>query len=88
MITWKVKIIPQNVEGKTAYIIGTRTDSEDPENPKVYKVSGWLGTAESRLALLDELWVKHQAQLSLDAQTEAFLEGLEGQAETNLNARE
>lgn len=88
MITWEVEIIPQVVEGKTAYIRGTRTDSDDPDNPRQYQVSGWLGTQASRVALLDELWNKHLAFMALDAQTKTFLEGLEEQAEANLNARE
>ncbi|MCK5015810.1 MAG: hypothetical protein KAS32_01960 [Candidatus Peribacteraceae bacterium] len=88
MITWEVEIIPQNVAGKTAYIRGTRTDSEDPSNPRQYQVSGWLGTSASRLALLDELFAKHLAFMELDAQTKTFLEGLEAQAKTNLEARE
>jgi len=88
MITWEVEIIPQVVEGKTAYINATRINSDDPENPKTYTVSGWLGTSESRLALLDEIWAKHQAALAHDAQVEAFLEGLEEQAKANLEMRE
>ena len=85
MATWEVEIIPQVVEGKTAYVNGTRTDGE---NIKTFTVSGWLGTVESRLALLDNLYAKHQASVVLDAQIAAFLAGLEEQAESNLNARE
>jgi len=88
MITWEVEIIPQVIKGKTAYIRGTRTDSEDPNNPRQYQVSGWLGTEESRLALLDELFAKHLAFMELDTQTKTFLEGLEEQAKANLEARE
>lgn len=88
MITWEIEIVPQVVEGKTAYINATRIDSDDSENPKTYTVSGWLGTQESQLALLDEIWVKHQAALAYDVKVKAFLEGLEAQAKTNLEARE
>ena len=47
-----------------------------------------IGTAEQKLAVMDEIWAKYQAELSKAATIATFIGGLESQAKTNLEARE
>ena len=88
MATWALEIIPQNVEGKTAYIIGKRTDDTDPQNIVIsgpFTVSGHLSTLTKRKALMDELDAKYTASKTKDDAKAAFLENLVSEGENYLN---
>ena len=89
VITWKVEITPIDIPSKEASIKATRTDSADPDNPRIYMLpSRTLSNQAKQLLVLNEIWNMHQAALDLEIQIENFLVNLETQAKNNLEARE
>jgi len=61
-ITWDTKITPIDITNNVASVQGTRTDSEDAENPRTYNVPrAVIDTPAQKLAVMDEIWAKHQA---------------------------
>ncbi len=88
MANWTLEIIPQNVEGKTAYIKGTRIDDTDPQNiitSGPFTVSGHLSTIAKRKALMDELGAKYTASKAKAVARTAFLANLVSEGENYLN---
>ncbi len=88
-ITWELKITPINISTYEASIVATRTDSNDPGIPMIYKVHrAKIETPEQQLAVADEIWTKHQARLASDVVIENFVSELEALGKSNLEARE
>ena len=88
-ITWKVTITPVSIATKTASIWAVRTDSMDPDNTRMYDVHrAIIDTSAQKIAVIDEIWAKHQAALSNEAMIDSFVSALETQAKSNLEGRE
>ena len=59
VITWKVKIIPLNIERKEISLIATYTDDTDPADVKTdsYTVlSAVIKTSQQKLDVIDNIW--------------------------------
>lgn len=88
-ISWEVEITPLSMADKTVSVHAIRTDSEDSDSPRAYDVAkAPIDTPAQKLAVMDEIWAKHQAALAKEATIAAFIDGLETQAKQNLEARE
>jgi len=88
-ITWDTKITPIDITNNVASVQGTRTDSEDAENPRTYNVPrAVIDTPAQKLAVMDEIWAKHQAAMTEETVISNFVNALEVQANANLEARE
>jgi len=88
-ITWEVKITSINLSTYEASIVATRTDDTEPGNPMVYDVPrATIETTPQQVAVMDEIWEKHQAALSSSAVVEAFVAAKEAAGKANLEARE
>lgn len=88
-ITWDTKITVINVFTKEISLIATRTDSTDPTNPKTYTVPrAVIDTAAQKIAVMDEVWAKHQAALAKESNLAGLIGSLETDANANLEARE
>ena len=91
-ITWAIKITVLDYNQKHVSVTGTRTDSADPSNPKIYTVNPThIDTVAQRTAVLDAIWAMHLADVALAVKVAAFaptVANLEAAAKTNLEARE
>ncbi|KKN70113.1 hypothetical protein LCGC14_0434380 [marine sediment metagenome] len=87
-ITWEVEITIISIPTKEVSVIATRTDDVSGE-VKTYTVPrAPVETTEQKLAIMDEIWEKYQAELNAETVISAFIGTLETQAKTNLEARE
>ena len=88
-ITWASTITPLNIASYEATISATRTDDIDPTNSKTYTVpKAKIQTAGERLAVADELWASHQADLAKETAVANFISTHEATLVINLEARE
>lgn len=90
-IMWKLKLTPIDVVKRIGSVIATRTDDTDLQNIdiKIYSVARVLfNTQAEQLAVLDEIWEKHQTALVVEEQVQEFLDNLELLGEQYLEARE
>ena len=95
-VTWKVDITPIDLARKEVRVSATRTetDTTDPENIIVLSVethtvlSVIIDTTAQKLAVMDQIWEMHLADVAKQAQIAAIVDALEVQAVANLEARE
>jgi len=90
-VTWKVDITPIDLERKEVRVSATRTDDTDPENVKIEThtvLSVIIDTTAQKLAVMDQIWEMHLADVVKQAQIAAIVDALEVQAVANLEARE
>ena len=90
-VTWKVDITPIDLERKEVRVSATRTDDTDPENVKIEThtvLSVIIDTTAQKLAVMDQIWEMHLADVAKQAQIAAIVDALEVQAVANLEARE
>ena len=88
-ITWDTKITVINAATKEISLTATRTDSIDPNNPKTYTVSrAVIETGPQKIAVMDEVWAKYQADLAKESNLAGVIGSLEADANANLEARE
>lgn len=88
-ISWDVKITPINISTYEASIVATRTDDTDPTTLKTYCVPrAIIKTVPQQIAVMDEIWAKHQAALAAGAVAAAFVTAKEVAGKSNLEARE
>ena len=88
---WKVDITPIDLERKEVRVSATRTDDTDPENVKIEThivLSAIIDTTAQKLAVMDQIWEMHLADVVKQAQIAAIVDALEVQAVANLEARE
>ncbi len=86
MASWDIQITVLNVDKKVINVLATRTDDA---GSKIYTVArAPIVTAEQKLAVMDEIWAKHQLALARDTQIAAVVDTLQAQAKANLEARE
>ena len=88
-ITWVLTGKVTNLAEKRVSVVGTRTDSEDAENPQSYgPLSGPIATAAQKTAIKDQFWaLKEEAeQKSIAAQ--AVLDTILASGEAALNQLE
>ena len=88
---WKVDITPIDLERKEVRVSATRTDDTDPENVKIEThtvLSVIIDTTAQKLAVMDQIWEMHLADVVKQAQIAAIVDALEVQAVANLEARE
>lgn len=71
-------------------VVAMRSDDADPSVPvTTYRVDkGYLETPEQQLAIVDEIWAKHQAALARISRVNTFLGTLTVTGKSNLEARE
>ena len=90
-VTWEVDITPIDLERKEVRVSATRTDDTDPENVKIEThtvLSVIIDTTAQKLAVMDQIWEMHLADVVKQAQIAAIVDALEAQAVANLEARE
>ena len=95
-VTWKVDVTPIDLTHKEVRVSATRTetDTTDPENIIVIStethivLSAIAGTNAQKLAVMDQIWEMHLADVVKQAQIAAIVDALEVQAVANLEARE
>jgi len=90
-VTWEVDITPIDLERKEVRVSATRTDDTDPENVKIEThtvLSVIIDTTAQKLAVMDQIWEMHLADVVKQAQIAAIVDALEVQAVANLEARE
>lgn len=88
-ITWELKITPIDIVNKKASVRAVRTDDANPDNPMSYTVAkATIDTQAQKLAVLDEIWAKHQAVLAHNVNVNEFVSALEELGKANLEARE
>lgn len=87
-ITWEVKITVISISAKEVSLVATRTNDATGD-VKTYRVSrAPIGTAAQKLAIMDEIWEKYQADFARESDIATFIGTLEIQAKNNLEARE
>ena len=84
--TWEVTITPINISTKEVSVSATRTDGEDVRTYIVPLAP--INTAGEKLAVMDEIWAKFQADIAKDTQISNVIGTLEADAKANLEARE
>ena len=88
MITWDVKIQVISIASKEISLVATRTDDISGK-VRIFTVPrAMIATAEQKLAIMDEVWAKYQAELNEESAVNTFIGTLEEQAKLNLEARE
>jgi len=90
-VTWKVSIRPLDIARKEVSVSATRTDNTDPENIKTEThmiLSAIIDTMAQKVAVMDQIWDMHIADVAKQAQIAAVVADLEAQAVANLGARE
>jgi len=85
-ISWDTQIT--NVNNPRADITFTRTDDTTQDVWSYSYKNRDIGTPVLRAALLDDVWAKWQLELSKRTAEAAFIDNLEQQANSNLDARE
>ena len=88
-VTWEVKITLISLATKEVSVVATRTDSLNVDNPRSYTVPrAMIATSAQKLAVMDEIWEKYQDSLAKESVIAEFVNELETQAKSNLEARE
>jgi len=86
-ISWDTQIT--NVNEPRADITFTRTDDTAPADIWSHSYNNRdIGTGPQRAALLNDVWVKWQEELTRRGNESTFMDNLEQSANSNLGARE
>jgi len=88
-IKWTCKITNVNVDTKRADISFVRDDSENADARESYTFQkAIIETPQQRVAILNQVWAKHQVHLAKQSAINIFINSLESSAEANLDGRE
>ena len=91
-ISWEFKITVLDYDLRHVSVTGTRTDSDNPADPRAYTVAPrHIGTTAQNVAVLNEIKALRTADVALDAKKAAFaptITALEDAAKNSLEAWE
>jgi len=91
-ITWMPKITLLDLETRLISLSATRTDSDNPSNPKTYIVNNMhINTTTEKSAVMKAILTKRAEELVRDAKVAAvadIIADLEVQAKTYLESKE
>lgn len=84
-VTWNISLRNVDVAAKRADVQATRTDDQIEGGPRPYTYQGVpIGTAEERVAILNQIKSQVEKDALAAAQVSAFVDTLEADGKSNL----
>ena len=87
-ITWEITITPIDIANYIASIRAIRTDDTSGDTATYEVPKAVINTGPQQVAVMDEIWAKHQVSIAQIAAVQAFVATKKVAGKANLEARE